>query len=49
MSVRHFLTLKSLNRDELESIINRALELKKQVKQKKNHNDIRQSCIRHDF
>ena len=35
MSVRHFLTLKSLNRDELESIINRALELKKQVKQKK--------------
>jgi len=35
MSVRHFLTLDSLNRDELVSIVNRALELKEQIKQKK--------------
>ncbi len=35
MKLRHFLTLNSLTRDELLSIINRAEELKKQVKQKK--------------
>lgn len=34
MSVRHFLTLNSLNRDELLSIINRASVLKKQFQQK---------------
>ena len=34
MSVRHFLTLNSLNQDELLSIINRASVLKKQFKQK---------------
>ena len=35
MSVKHFLTLKSLNRADLESIINRALELKDDVKKGK--------------
>lgn len=34
MKPRHFLTLNSLNRDELLSIINRASQLKKQVKEK---------------
>ncbi len=34
MSVRHFLTLNSLNQDELLSIINRAAVLKKQFQQK---------------
>jgi ornithine carbamoyltransferase len=34
MSVRHFLTLNSLNQDELLSIINRAVVLKKQFQQK---------------
>ena len=35
MSIRHFITLNSLSRKELESIINRALELKEQIKHKK--------------
>ena len=35
MSIRHFITLNSLSREELESIINRALELKEQIKHKK--------------
>jgi ornithine carbamoyltransferase len=35
MKPRHFLTLNSLSHDELQSIINRALQLKKQVKKKK--------------
>ena len=35
MSIKHFLTLDSLNRKELEAIINRALELKAQTKQRK--------------
>ena len=35
MSVKHFLTLDSLNRKELEAIINRALELKAQTKRRK--------------
>ncbi|MCZ6802476.1 MAG: ornithine carbamoyltransferase [Proteobacteria bacterium] len=34
MNPRHFLTLNSLSRDELQSIINRAFQLKKQFKQK---------------
>jgi len=34
MKLRHFLTLNSLNRDELLSIINRASQLKQQFKQK---------------
>jgi ornithine carbamoyltransferase len=34
MNPRHFLTLNSLNRDELLSIINRASVLKKQTKEK---------------
>jgi len=34
MGIRHFLTLNSLNHDELLSIINRAEQLKKQFKQK---------------
>ena len=33
MSIKNFLTLDSLSRNELESIINRALELKKETKQ----------------
>ncbi|MAJ91829.1 MAG: ornithine carbamoyltransferase [Legionellales bacterium] len=33
--MRHFITLNSLSRKELESIINRALELKEQIKHKK--------------
>jgi len=35
MSIKHFLTLDSLNRKELEAIINRALELKAQTKRRK--------------
>ena len=35
MNIRHFLTLDSLNRKELEAIINRALELKAQTKRRK--------------
>ena len=35
MSIKHFLTLVSLNRKELEAIINRALELKAQTKRRK--------------
>ncbi len=35
MSIKHFLTLDSLNRKELEAIINRALELKTQTKRRK--------------
>ena len=34
MSIKHFLTLDSLNRKELEAIINRALELKAQTKRR---------------
>jgi len=40
MEPRHFLTLNSLNRDELLSIINRAKELKKQLKEKNYHNTL---------
>ena len=32
MSIKHFLTLDSLSRSDLESIIDRALELKNEVK-----------------
>ncbi len=39
MSARHFLTLNSLNRDELLSIINRASVLKKAVQRKKLRDD----------
>ena len=35
MNIKHFLTLDSLNRKELEAIINRALELKAQTKRRK--------------
>ena len=35
MSIRHFLTLDSLTRKELEAIINRALEMKAQTKRRK--------------
>ena len=35
MGIKHFLTLDSLNRKELEAIINRALELKAQTKRRK--------------
>ena len=35
MSIRHFLTLDSLTRKELETIINRALEMKAQTKRRK--------------
>ncbi len=35
MNIKHFLTLDSLNRKELEAIINRALELKTQTKRRK--------------
>ncbi len=35
MNIKHFLTLDSLNRKELEAIINRALELKTQIKRRK--------------
>jgi len=35
MSIKHFLTLDSLDRKELEAIINRALELKAQTKRRK--------------
>ena len=35
MSIKHFLTLDSLNRKELEAIINRALKLKAQTKRRK--------------
>ena len=35
MSIKHFLTLDSLNRKELEAIINRALEMKAQTKRRK--------------
>ena len=35
MNIKHFLTLDSLNREELEAIINRALELKAQTKRRK--------------
>ena len=35
MNIKHFLTLDSLNRKELEAIINRALELKTQTKPRK--------------
>lgn len=35
MSIRHFLTLDSLTRKELEAIINRALEMKTQTKRRK--------------
>ncbi len=40
MKPRHFLTLDSLSRDELISIINRAEELKKQHKEKNYHNTL---------
>ena len=35
MNIKHFLTLDSLNRKELEAILNRALELKAQTKRRK--------------
>ena len=37
MNIKHFLTLDSLSFDELESILNRALELKREAKNRKFH------------